>query len=143
MTFLLFETYLETFFVIFSFIYINVILLKDARFDYLCEKYKPGSKVPAYLNVVDIAGLVSGAHEGKGLGNAFLSHIKACDGIYHMLRIFDDEEIIHVEGEVDPIRDIGIINDELRMKDLEYAERIAKDVETKYLKANDKTLKGS
>ena len=139
----MFETYLETFFVIFSFIYINVILLKDARFDYLCEKYKPGSKVPAYLNVVDIAGLVSGAHEGKGLGNAFLSHIKACDGIYHMLRIFDDEEIIHVEGEVDPIRDIGIINDELRMKDLEYAERIAKDVETKYLKANDKTLKGS
>ena len=104
--------------------------------------YKPGSKVPAYLNVLDIAGLVSGAHEGKGLGNAFLSHIKGCDGIFHMLRIFDDEEIIHVEGEVNPLRDIGIINDELRLKDLEYAEKIHKDVENKVVKANDKTLKG-
>ena len=113
----------------------------DARFDYLCEKYKPASKVPAYLNIVDIAGLVKGANEGHGLGNAFLSHIKACDGIFHMIRIFDDEEIIHVEGAVDPIRDIQIINDELRLKDLDYVEKAHKEVETRVVRANDKTLK--
>jgi len=56
----------------------NLNNFKDPRFDFLCERYKPASKVPAFLNVVDIAGLVQGAHEGKGLGNAFLSHIKAC-----------------------------------------------------------------
>ena len=115
--------------------------MPDTRFDYLCEKYKPPSKVPAFLNVVDIAGLVQGANEGKGLGNAFLSHIKACDGIFHMIRIFDDEDIIHVEGSVDPIRDIQIINDELRLKDLEYVEKVHDDVEKKVTRANDKTLK--
>jgi len=113
----------------------------DTRFDYLCEKYKPASKVPAFLNVVDIAGLVQGANEGKGLGNAFLSHIKACDGIFHMVRIFDDEDIVHVEGNVDPIRDIQIINDELRLKDLEYIQKVHDDVEKKVTRANDKTLK--
>lgn len=113
----------------------------DPRFDFLVEKYKPASKVQAFLNVVDIAGLVKGANEGQGLGNAFLSHIKACDGIFHMLRVFDDEEIVHVEGAVDPIRDIQIINDELRLKDLEYVEKAHDDVEKKVVRANDKTLK--
>ena len=113
----------------------------DVRFDFLCEKYKPASKVPAFLNVVDIAGLVQGANEGKGLGNAFLSHIKACDAIFHMIRIFDDEEIIHVEGAVDPIRDIQIINDELRLKDLEYAEKMHDDLEKKVVRSGDKSLK--
>jgi obg-like ATPase 1 len=113
----------------------------DARFDYLCEKYKPASKVPAFLNVVDIAGLVKGANEGKGLGNAFLSHIRACDGIYHMLRVFDDEEIIHVEGAVDPMRDIEIINEELRLKDLEFVEKIHDEIEKKVVRSGDKTLK--
>lgn len=113
----------------------------DPRFDYLCEKYKPASKVPAFLNVVDIAGLVQGANEGKGLGNAFLSHIKACDGIFHMIRIFDDEEIIHVEGAVDPIRDIQIINDELRLKDLEFVEKVHDDLEKKVVRSGDKALK--
>jgi len=113
----------------------------DSRFDYLCEKYKPASRQPAYLNVVDIAGLVQGANEGKGLGNAFLSHIKACDAIYHMIRIFDDEEIVHVEGNVDPIRDIQIINEELRLKDLEFVEKIHEDIEKRYTRSNDKTLK--
>jgi obg-like ATPase 1 len=113
----------------------------DARFDHLCEKYKPASKVPAFLNVVDIAGLVQGAHEGKGLGNAFLSHIKACDGIFHMIRIFDDEEIIHVDGVVDPLRDIQVINDELRLKDIEFLEKVYDDIEKKVVRANDKTLK--
>jgi obg-like ATPase 1 len=113
----------------------------DARFDHLCNVYKPASKVPAFLNVTDIAGLVQGANEGKGLGNAFLSHIKACDAIFHMIRIFDDEDIVHVEGAVDPIRDIQIINDELRLKDLEYVEKIHDDVEKRFTRSGDKTLK--
>lgn len=94
----------------------------DDRFDHLCKYHKPASKVPAFLNVVDIAGLVKGASEGQGLGNAFLSHIKACDAIFHLCRAFEDEDVIHVEGDVNPVRDIEIINEELRLKDLEYVE---------------------
>ncbi len=73
--------------------------------------------MPAFLTVIDIAGLVKGASEGQGLGNAFLSHIKAVDGIFHLLRAFDDPDVIHVEGELDPLRDIQIIHEELRLKD--------------------------
>jgi len=76
-----------------------------------------------------------------GLGNAFLSHIKACDGIFHMVRIFDEADIVHVEGNVDPIRDIEIIHDELRLKDLEMAKKVADDLEKKFVRGNDKTLK--
>ncbi|KAH9637747.1 hypothetical protein HF086_009415 [Spodoptera exigua] len=76
-------------------------------------------KVPAFLNVVDIAGLVRGAAEGQGLGNAFLSHIKACDAIFNLCRAFDDEDVIHVDGEVNPIRDLETIGEELRLKDEE------------------------
>ena len=72
------------------------------------------------LNLItDIAGLVKGASNGEGLGNAFLSHISAVDGIYHVIRAFPDEDIMHNEGEIDPIRDIEIINGELRAKDLQ------------------------
>ncbi|XP_043234683.1 obg-like ATPase 1 [Amphibalanus amphitrite] len=92
----------------------------DARYDFLVEHYKPVSKVPAFLNVTDIAGLVKGASEGQGLGNAFLSHIKACDALFHLCRAFDDDDVTHVEGEVDPVRDLGIINEELRLKDESY-----------------------
>jgi obg-like ATPase 1 len=95
----------------------------DKRFDYLCETYEPLSKVPAFLNVVDIAGLVKGAHEGKGLGNSFLSNISACDAIFHVIRAFSDEEIVHVEGDVDPARDLEIIHDEIRLKDIEYLNK--------------------
>ncbi len=113
----------------------------DERFEHLCEMYKPASKVPAFLNVTDIAGLVKGAAEGAGLGNAFLSHISACDGIFHMVRVFDDEDITHVEGTVDPLRDIEIINNELRYKDLEKAQKVFKEAETRFIRANDKTWK--
>jgi len=95
----------------------------DKRWDYLVEQFQPLSKVPAYLNVVDIAGLVKGAHEGKGLGNAFLSNVSACDAMFHVVRAFSDEEIIHVEGEVEPPRDLEIIHDELRLKDMEYLRK--------------------
>jgi len=105
----------------------------DARFEFLCEYHKPASKVPAFLNVTDIAGLVKGASEGQGLGNAFLSHIKACDALIHMTRAFDDDDVTHVEGDINPARDLQIISDELRLKDIEAAnaayDKIAKLVE--------------
>ena len=73
--------------------------------------------------MIDIAGLVRGASAGEGLGNAFLSHIRAVDGIFHVLRLFDDEEIVHVEGDVNPVRDVDIITTELRLKDIEAVEK--------------------
>jgi len=94
----------------------------DARFNWLVDTYKPKSQVPAFLEVVDIAGLVKGASSGEGLGNAFLSHIKAVDGIFHVLRAFEDADIIHVEDRVDPVDDLTIINQELRTKDHEFLE---------------------
>lgn len=113
----------------------------DARFDFLCEHYKPMSKVPAFLNVVDIAGLVKGAHEGKGLGNAFLSNIDACDAIFHVIRAFDEEEIIHVEGDVNPARDLDIIHSELRFKDTEYLNKQMDDLEKSAARSGDKKRK--
>lgn len=92
--------------------------LTDKRFDKLVQHYLPKSVVPAQISVTDIAGLVKGASTGAGLGNAFLSHINAVDGIYHVVRAFPNEEVIHEEGDVDPIRDIQIINGELIAKDI-------------------------
>lgn len=75
----------------------------DERFKWLCNLYKPKSEVPAFLEICDIAGLVKGAAQGEGLGNAFLSHIMAVDGIFHVCRAFDDTGIVHVEDRVDPV----------------------------------------
>jgi len=110
----------------------------DDRFDFLCEHHKPASKVPAFLNVTDIAGLVKGASTGEGLGNAFLSHIKACDAMFHLCRTFEDKEITHVEGEVDPVRDLDIINEELRLKDEESFLKVFGDLEAKYQRGEKK-----
>jgi obg-like ATPase 1 len=96
------------------------VAVPDERFDWLCESFKPSGRVPAYLTVIDIAGLVKGAAEGLGLGNAFLSHIRAVDGIFHVVRAFNDEEVLHVEGDVNPVRDLEIIVEELRLKDSEF-----------------------
>ena len=92
----------------------------DERFDWLVDHHKPKSVVQPFLEIVDIAGLVKGASTGAGLGNAFLSHIKAVDGILHVMRAFDDPDVIHVEDRVDPVGDIDIITSELRIKDLEF-----------------------
>uniref|UniRef100_A0A7S3C3C8 Obg-like ATPase 1 n=1 Tax=Prasinoderma singulare TaxID=676789 RepID=A0A7S3C3C8_9VIRI len=98
----------------------------DERFDYLCDKWKPPSKIPAYLHITDIAGLVKGAAEGAGLGNAFLSHIQAIDGIFHVVRAFDNDEVLHVDDSVDPVRDLETIQYELCQKDLEALEKEVK-----------------
>jgi len=90
----------------------------DPRFDHLVEKFSPKSIVPAMLFVTDIAGLVAGAAEGAGLGNEFLSHIAAVDGLFHVCRAFSDPEVIHVDGSVDPVRDLRTIHNELQKKDL-------------------------
>ncbi|KAJ3992614.1 P-loop containing nucleoside triphosphate hydrolase protein [Lentinula boryana] len=99
------------------------IPVPDERFDWLCETYKPASRIPAHLTCIDIAGLTAGASTGAGLGNAFLSHVRAVDGIFQVVRAFDDSEVIHVEGDVDPCRDMDIIQTELRLKDIEWVEK--------------------
>ncbi|KAI8830948.1 P-loop containing nucleoside triphosphate hydrolase protein [Chytriomyces cf. hyalinus JEL632] len=95
----------------------------DARYDFLCKLWKSPSLIPAYLMVTDIAGLIKGAAEGAGLGNAFLSHIQAVDGIYHCIRIFDNDDVIHVDDSIDPIRDLETIQTELCKKDLEILKK--------------------
>ncbi|KAJ3322989.1 hypothetical protein HDU76_013751 [Blyttiomyces sp. JEL0837] len=91
----------------------------DERYEFMCNIWNPPSRQPAWLNVTDIAGLIKGASEGQGLGNAFLSHIQAVDGIYHVLRCFENTDIVHVEDHIDPVRDLEIIQSELCKKDLE------------------------
>ena len=97
--------------------------IPDERFTWLCDMFKPKSQIPAYLTIIDIAGLTAGASTGAGLGNAFLSHVRAVDGIFQVVRAFDDPEVIHVEGDVDPVRDMTIIQTELRLKDIEWVEK--------------------
>ncbi|XP_064646934.1 obg-like ATPase 1 [Lineus longissimus] len=101
----------------------------DTRYDFLCKFWSPASKVPAFLNVTDIAGLVKGASTGEGLGNAFLSHIKACDALFHMSRAFEDTDVTHVDGDVDPVRDLITILEELRLKDKEYVDKKVESME--------------
>lgn len=112
--------------------------IPDKRFDKLCEMYQPKSKVMAQIAITDIAGLVKGASTGAGLGNAFLSHINAVDGIYHVVRAFPNEEVIHEEGELDPIRDIGIINNELCAKDLQHVDKIIAEIELRFKRKKEK-----
>ena len=106
----------------------------------MARHHKPASKVTAFLNVVDMAGRVKGASEGQGLGSAFLSHIKTCDATFHLCRTFEDPEITHVEGEVDPIRDLDIINEKLRLKDVEFSEKEFDDVEKKYVRGGGQEI---
>lgn len=115
----------------------------DQRWEHLCEVYKPKRKFPAALNIVDIAGLVKGASTGQGMGNAFLSNIQGVDGIFEVVRAFDDEDVQHFDGDIDPIRDLETIRDELMAKDLQVIEKNISELE-KQLKrqANDKELKG-
>ena len=99
-------------------------IVPDQKFKYLAATWKPPSVVPAVLTIVDIAGLIKGASEGAGLGNAFLSHIAAVDGIFHLVRAFDSDDIIHVDDSVDPIRDLETIQSELCLKDKETLTKV-------------------
>lgn len=98
---------------------VGVVIVPDERLDFLNDLYKPKSLVPTSFEFTDIAGLVKGASHGEGLGNKFLSHIRDVDAIVNVIRCFDNAEITHVEGKIDPIRDIEIINTELILADLE------------------------
>ena len=113
---------------------VGVVTVPDSRLTFLCNLYMPKNEVPTTFEFTDIAGLVKGASKGEGLGNKFLSHIREVDAIVEVVRCFDDENIIHVEGKTDPIRDIEIINIELILADLEIIEnrinKISKKAET-------------
>lgn len=102
---------------------VGMVTVPDERLDFLAELYKPKKYTPAVIEFVDIAGLVKGASKGEGLGNKFLENIRRTDAIVHVVRCFDDENIIHVEGGADPKRDIEIIELELIMADMELVER--------------------
>ncbi len=102
---------------------VGMIPVPDPRLDKLTELITPKQTVPTVVQIVDIAGLVKGASKGEGLGNKFLSNIRECEAILHVLRCFDDGNIVHVENSVDPIRDKEIIDTELQFKDLESLEK--------------------
>lgn len=118
---------------------VGLVTVPDERLTKLSELVEPKQTIPATIEFVDIAGLVKGASEGKGKGNAFLSHIREVDLIVHVVRCFEDDDIIHVEGSVDPERDIHIIEDELILKDLESVEKRVDNLK-KQSKSGDKKI---
>ncbi|MDD3428383.1 MAG: redox-regulated ATPase YchF [Oscillospiraceae bacterium] len=117
---------------------VGIVAVPDKRLDKLAEMYSPKKYTPAIIEFVDIAGLVKGASKGEGLGNKFLSHIRETDAIIHVVRCFDSTDIIHVEGSVDPARDIETIDLELIFSDMEFVERRLE--KTKKMMKGDKTL---
>ena len=117
---------------------VGVVAVPDSRMDYLANMYTPEKYTPAVIEFVDIAGLVRGASKGEGLGNKFLSHIREVDAIIHVVRCFNDDNIIHVDGAVDPMRDVETINMELIFSDMEMVER--RIDRTKKAMKGDKTL---
>jgi len=119
---------------------VGVVSVPDYRIDKLAEMYSPDKITPATIEFVDIAGLVKGASKGEGLGNKFLSHIREVDAIIHVVRCFENDDIMHVDGEIDPVRDIETINLELILSDTEILQRRI-DRDTKAMKG-DKSLAG-
>ncbi len=108
---------------------VGTITVPDLRLNKLAELVKPQRILPTTVEIVDIAGLVKGASKGEGLGNQFLGNIRECDAILHVLRCFDDPNVVHVDGSVDPVRDKEVIDIELQLKDLETVEARIKKVE--------------
>ncbi|HPE95365.1 MAG TPA: redox-regulated ATPase YchF [Bacillota bacterium] len=119
---------------------VGTVSVRDRRLDELAKIYSPEKYTPAVVEFVDIAGLVKGASKGEGLGNKFLSHIRQVDAIAHVVRCFDDDDVVSVETGVDPIRDIDIIETELILSDIEILERCL-DKQRKALKG-DASLSG-
>lgn len=116
---------------------VGVVSVPDPRLQQLVDIVKPQKLVPTTMQFVDIAGLVAGAADGEGLGNQFLGHIRETDAIAHVVRCFEDDDVVHVSGKVDPISDIDIINTELALADMEAVERALDRVERR-IKANEK-----
>ncbi|MBQ4155852.1 MAG: redox-regulated ATPase YchF [Clostridia bacterium] len=117
---------------------VGMVCVPDERLDKLAEMFTPDKITPAVIEFVDIAGLVKGASKGEGLGNKFLSHIREVDAVVHVVRCFENNDIVHVDGSIDPARDIETINLELIFSDIEMVER-RKDKSMKLLKG-DKSL---
>ena len=117
---------------------VGVVPVPDKRLDVLTDMFHPKKTTPAVIEFVDIAGLVRGASKGEGLGNRFLSHIREVDAVVHVVRCFESTDIVHVEGDVNPARDIATIELELILSDLEIVERRA-DKTAKLVKAGDKS----
>lgn len=117
---------------------VGTITVPDERMTRLSEIVKPQNIVPTTVEIVDIAGLVKGASKGEGLGNKFLGNIRECDAILHVLRCFDDPNVVHVDGRVDPVRDKDIIDTELQLKDLESVEAKLKRIEKQAKTGSDK-----
>lgn len=120
---------------------VGIVVVPDKRLDFLNSLYKPASLVATTFEFTDIAGLVKGASNGEGLGNKFLSHIREVDAIVEVVRCFEDKNIIHVENEIDPIRDIEIIEVELILADLEIIENRFNKIGKKASLSNDKDVK--
>ena len=118
---------------------VGTVLVPDSRIDELVKMYEPDKTTYAVIEFVDIAGLVKGASKGEGLGNKFLSNIREVDAIVHVVRAFEDDNIVHVEGSVDPVRDIETINLELILSDIEILDRRI-DKTRKSLKGGDKSF---
>lgn len=120
---------------------VGVITVPDERLNKLAELVHPGRIVPTTVEIVDIAGLVKGASKGEGLGNKFLANIRETDAILHVLRCFDDDNVTHVDGSVDPVRDKEIIDTELQLKDLETIESRIQKVQKQAQTGGDKQAK--
>ncbi len=120
---------------------VGVVAVPDKRLEFLNNLYKPASLVPTTFEFTDIAGLVKGASKGEGLGNKFLSHIREVDAIVEVVRCFDDKNIIHVENEIDPVRDIETIGLELILSDLEIVDNRLNKIGKKASMSKDKEIK--
>ena len=121
---------------------VGVVAVPDHRLDELAKMYNPEKYTPAVIKFVDIAGLVKGASKGEGLGNKFLSNIREVDAVVHVVRCFDDPDVIHVDGNADPERDIGVINLELILSDMEVMEKRI-DRTKKMMKGGDKSFQAA
>ena len=119
---------------------VGIVLMPDARLDKLAEIVQPQRVVPTSMEFVDIAGLVAGASKGEGLGNKFLANIRETDAIAHVVRCFDNDDVVHVEGKINPVDDIEVIDTELALSDLESVEK-AVDKVGRVAKSGDKEAK--
>jgi len=119
---------------------VGIVEVPDPRIKKLAAAYQTDREVPTTVEFVDIAGLVKGASKGEGLGNQFLGNIRACDAVAHVVRCFEEDNVVHVHGKVDPLHDIDIIDTELILKDVEGVEKRMEGVQKK-VRANDKDAK--